>query len=63
MKCMVIIFVQDVRTYVCRYGCMFGEKNYNIICHACGIIGVASHGKHTWATEHATKLGNKFVRL
>ena len=30
-------------------------KNYS----ARGITGVASHGKHTRATEHVKKLGNK----
>ena len=33
------------------------RKNWYI-----GIIGVASHGKHTRATEHANKLGNKIFR-
>ena len=51
MKCMVIIFVRDVRLYVCR-------KKYNMIS-ARDITGVASHGKHTRATEHVNKLGNK----
>ena len=49
MKCMVIIFVEDVRVrHVCQY---VRRKKLNIIS-ASGITGVASHGKHTRATEH-----------
>ena len=59
MKCMVIIFVEDVlmgvRTYVCQD---VRRKKWNMIS-ASGITGVASHGKHTRATEHLKKLGNK----
>ena len=39
--------------YVC-----LGEKKLNMIS-ARDITGVASHGKHTRATEHVKKLGNK----
>ena len=38
--------------------CVRSAKKLNIIS-ARGIIGVASHGKHTRATKHAKKLGNK----
>ena len=53
---MVIIFVQDVRTYIRS----LGEK---ILRKARGSAGVASHGKHTRATEHVKKLGNIIFRL
>ena len=52
MKCMVIIFVVDVRMSGCS------AKKMKMIS-ASGITGVASHGKHTRATEHVKKLGNK----
>ena len=39
--------------YVCTY--VRGKKNIS----ARDITGVASHGKHTRATEHVKKLGNK----
>ena len=43
-------FVQSLRTV-----CLFNWK----MIRASGITGVASHGKHTRATEHVKKLGNK----
>ena len=55
MKCMVIIFAQDVRLSVDSIRTIW--KKINIIS-ARGITGVASHGKHTRAnevTEHVKK--------
>ena len=43
--CMVIIFVEDVCVYV-------STEKINMISPR-GITGVASHGKHTRATERA----------
>ena len=43
-----------VRTYVRTY--VRGKKNMR---RACDITGVASHGKHTRATEHVKTFWNK----
>ena len=56
MKCMVIIFVEDVRMGVCMSGCSAKKMKYD---KRKWHHGVASHGKHTRATEHVKKLGNK----
>ena len=50
---MVIFFVKDV----CMYASVYVRRKKMI--SASGITGVASHGKHTRATEHVKKLGNK----
>ena len=58
MKCMVIVFVEDVCTYA-RIVRMFGEYNEMCVICARGIIGIGGHGKHTQVTKHVNKLGNK----
>ena len=52
----VIRFVEYVCLYVCIY--VRWRKKLNMISVR-DITGVASHGKHTRATEHVKKLGNK----
>ena len=44
---------------VCLSVCLSVRRKKLYMINARDITGVASHGKHTRATEHVKKLGNK----